>query len=333
MFAFPSDENSELSKHAKESRKWLESAIEKQTFPREDYKELAELALIWLGGTLPGNRKFSFRKPGAFHAARFMSKAIYLLKIDMLSAEIEQDPEQRRLIHRMAIFIGVYYTKYFLRSRIASFAPQDDYKLFCQMNSFKAEDEEIANAVLESLSRHMWYFSISPYLVNFPVSYIFVYRYLTEELVVLSLFNESLSPYIRTVMAKKIFSTNRLQTFPITKPVFPKIAIDNIPELYDFIGPNSWLIFSLLKLDRNQDWMQLPSQYWDLMTDYRTARDFVRSLEVTNDCAERGVKIINDFKDVTEDEEQLQYALQVIEHHRRLVPSLTKENLNKQLFP
>jgi hypothetical protein len=30
---------------------------------------------------------------------------------------------------------------------------------------------------------------------------------------------------------------------------------------------------------------------------------------VTNDCAERGVKIINDFKDVTEDEEQLQYAL------------------------
>ena len=45
------------------------------------------------------------------------------------------------------------------------------------------------------------------------------------------------------------------------------------------------------------------------MTDYRTARDFVKSLEVTNDCAERGVKIINDFKDVTEDEEQLQYAL------------------------
>jgi hypothetical protein len=30
---------------------------------------------------------------------------------------------------------------------------------------------------------------------------------------------------------------------------------------------------------------------------------------VTNVCAERGVKIINDFKDVTEDEEQLQYAL------------------------
>jgi hypothetical protein len=156
---------------------------------------------------------------------------------------------------------------------------------------------------------------------------------LTEELVVLSIFNESLSPYTRTVMAKKLFATNRPKTFPITKPVFPKMTIDNIPELFHLIGTNSWLIFSLLKLDRNQDWMQLPSQDWELMTDYRTARDFVKSLEVTNDCAERGVKIINDFKDVTEDEEQLQYALQVIEHHRRLVPSLTKENLNRQLFP
>jgi hypothetical protein len=155
LFEYQS-ENSELSKHAKDSRKWLQGAIENKTFPREDYRELAELALIWLGGTLPGNRMFSFRKPGAFHAARFMSKAIYLLKMDILSERIEQDPEQRRLIHRMAIFIAIYYTKYFFRSRIASFAPQDDYKFFCEMKAFKAEDEEIANALLESLSRHMW---------------------------------------------------------------------------------------------------------------------------------------------------------------------------------
>ncbi len=156
----------------------------------------------------------------------------------------------------------------------------------------------------------------------------FLYLFLEvfeEELVVLSLFNESLSPFTRTVMAKKLFATNRPKTFPITKPVFPKISMDNIPPLSDLIGTNSWLIFSLLKLDRNQDWLQLPSQYWNLMTYYRTVRDFVRSLEVTNDCADQGVKIINDFKDVTEDEEQLQYALQVIEHHRRLISSVPHE--------
>jgi hypothetical protein len=131
------------------------NCFRKKTFPREDYRELVEFSLIWLGGTLPENRKFSFRKQGAFHAARFMSKTIYLLKIDLLSDRIEQDPEQRRQIHRMTIFIGIYYTRFFLRSRIASFAPQNDYKYFCQIKASKVEDEEIAIAVLESLSRQM----------------------------------------------------------------------------------------------------------------------------------------------------------------------------------
>lgn len=133
-------------------------------------------------------------------------------------------------------------------------------------------------------------------------------------------------------MAKKLFSTNRPTTFPVTKPKFPLITPTNIPQLIDFIGPNSWLLFSLLNLNRSQEWLQLPPEYWELISDYRTARDFVRSVEVTNDCAERGIKIITDFKDVTGDEEQRQYVLQVIEHHRRLVPSLTKDNLNKQRF-
>ena len=59
------------------------------------------------------------------------------------------------------------------------------------------------------------------------------------------------------------------------------------------------------------------------MTDYRKALEFVHSfMEVTNDCAERGVKLISEFKDTTKDEEQLQYSLQLIEAHRRLIPSV-----------
>ena len=55
--------------------------LNKGTFPREDYREVAELNLIWLGGTLPNSRKFFIRKPGAVHHARFMAKSIYLLKM------------------------------------------------------------------------------------------------------------------------------------------------------------------------------------------------------------------------------------------------------------
>lgn len=50
-------------------------------------------------------------------------------------------------------------------------------------------------------------------------------------------------------------------------------------------------------------------------------------MEVVNDCAERGVKLITDFKDQTTDEEQQQYFLQVVEGHRQRIQSLKMNNL------
>lgn len=46
---------------------------------RDDYKELLELCVMFLGHSLPNGNKF--RKPEASHHARWMSKAIYVLKI------------------------------------------------------------------------------------------------------------------------------------------------------------------------------------------------------------------------------------------------------------
>ena len=113
--------------------------------------------MIWLGGQLPDNKQFKFSKPGAFHPARFMSKAIYLLKMDLLSERIPfVDPQQRLLVRRMATFIGLFYARHFLRSRIACFAPLDDFEFYCHMVDFKEEDDEIASAVLDSMSRHLW---------------------------------------------------------------------------------------------------------------------------------------------------------------------------------
>jgi hypothetical protein len=85
LFEWPSFEREkdapQIFYQAQATRNWLEAHIEKGTFPREDYRELAELNLIWLGGTLPNSRKFFIRKPGAVHHARFMAKSIYLLKM------------------------------------------------------------------------------------------------------------------------------------------------------------------------------------------------------------------------------------------------------------
>lgn len=39
-----------------------------------------------------------------------------------------------------------------------------------------------------------------------------------------------------------------------------------------------------------KDWLKIPPQYWNEMTDDRKARDFFKTVEVPNDGAERGVK-------------------------------------------
>ena len=76
--------------------------------------------------------------------------------------------------------------------------------------------------------------------------------------------------------------------------------------------------------------MQLPTEYLELMSDYQIVNKCVKELEVTNDCAERGDKLVGDFKDFTTNEEQRQFLFQIIEKHRHTVPFLTKQNLNKQ---
>src|SRR6218665_3063242 len=47
----------------------------------EDYRELLELTLMFLGRVPP--QGISFRKPGAIHRAWFMSRLIYALKIGL----------------------------------------------------------------------------------------------------------------------------------------------------------------------------------------------------------------------------------------------------------
>ena len=63
-----------VQKFAKDVLEWAEIQIEKQTFPRSDYKELMQLIVISLGGNIAG---FTFKLPQNDSNARWMSKVTY----------------------------------------------------------------------------------------------------------------------------------------------------------------------------------------------------------------------------------------------------------------
>lgn len=73
----------------------------------------------------------------------------------------------------------------------------------------------------------------------------------------------------------------------------------------------------------------LKSFFWDEIIDYQNIEILVLSLEVVNDCAERGVKLMNDLKDISKDAKEQQYLYQVKEDYRNRFHTFTNKLLIK----
>ena len=68
----------------------LKIASSKSSFHRDDYKEFAELCLVFLDGE--EEHKDTFKQPGALHKARWMAKLLYSIKICLFEQQIANLP-------------------------------------------------------------------------------------------------------------------------------------------------------------------------------------------------------------------------------------------------
>lgn len=79
--------------------------------PRGDYIELLELVIVFLGADTPKGIKF--RRAGSISRARWMARAIYVLKIWMLSDNFEKlDVKLMDHYQKLSVFIAKCYVKY-----------------------------------------------------------------------------------------------------------------------------------------------------------------------------------------------------------------------------
>ncbi|KAK4003149.1 hypothetical protein OUZ56_004931 [Daphnia magna] len=196
----------------------------------------------------------------------------------------------------------MFHSMAFLRSRLASCAPTVDLQFIGGMCQYREDGESqkiVADAALSSCKKHLWY--------------------LTEELVILAIFDGRNAHFWRTMMINKLKKIPRPTSFVSAKPKMPQFE-NTIPTLIDLIGQRSWLIFHLLRCTSKEiEWMQFESSHWEKFEDYRFLRDIINGMEVVNDSAEREVKLITDFRNVVHNEEQQQFLLQVVENHRQQV--------------
>ncbi|KAK3925772.1 Phosphoribosylformylglycinamidine synthase [Frankliniella fusca] len=68
----------------------------------------------------------------------------------------------------------------------------------------------------------------------------------------------------------------------------------------------------------------------DKRTSFQQAKASVLKLRVTNDCAERGVALVEEYnKILTADEEQKQFLILDVKEHRKRYPNVNKTTLGK----
>ncbi|XP_044578979.1 uncharacterized protein LOC123261451 [Cotesia glomerata] len=75
---------------------------------RDDYRELLELSLIFLGTT---TTNITFKHPEAVHHARWMAKAVYSLKIFLFRNEFHLTKSEIDGLRELCLFIIIFYLK------------------------------------------------------------------------------------------------------------------------------------------------------------------------------------------------------------------------------
>ena len=148
---------------------------------RDDYKELVELSHLYISGK--PTKEFRLNRPGACHKARWMAKIIYAIKMVLLADKIKKElatgalfaAGQLAKIQRFIHFCIFVYVSWWMAMAcpVASAAPRNDMLLWNSCRQYVKVDSVCAIAATKALSRHLWY--------------------LTEELVLLSLFDDGVT--------------------------------------------------------------------------------------------------------------------------------------------
>ena len=281
---------------------------------RDDYKEFAKLCDLYLSDD---DAHVNLMRPGAIHQARWMAKVIYAIKLVLLEQQITALPRgavtvahQVSKLRDFVDFMTHVYCAWWLTSSSVTRAAWNDLVLVKTLHKYTCVNKPISESALRAFGRHYWY--------------------VTAELVPLSLFDDDVIPDVeRHALAQQMLAmkpaekrTQPLHRFGtgFGKPTFPKV--DASTHLADLVSGDSWFIMDSLGIEAS--FLELPVSEWQRNDAYLDGQRKVHSINVLNDCAERGIKLTSDFLTAGRSEEHLQNVLQVAENDRKRKSNLRK---------
>lgn len=102
-------------------------------------------------------------------------------------------------------------------------------------------------------------------------------------------------------------------------------------ELEDFVSSATQNFFTITGIP-STFLRQLDVASWDENDEYKVAKSIVTGLKVTNDLAERGVALMDEYNKLhTNDEEQKQFLLLIVQKYRQQYHDRKKSTLAVEL--
>ena len=286
--------------------------------PRDDYKELLELVIIFLGSVPHRQTAVRFHAPGAVHRARWMSRAVYALKLWIFFDQYEQLQPTRSSTHgpnrndhlrtkltEFCVFVAHHYVCAWFSAPSAACAPRTDLSLLKELSAHP--HKAIKSAGTKAMARHLWH--------------------LSEVTVGLALFDDEVTNEEKSSMVHNMKAVEgATDPVPRVTAFVQDLVTKNLP---DFFTASTTTFLKALAID--DSFLEAQPHLWSSMQSYVEGKQRVNSLLVTNDAAERGVALIQQFtaNGRTKQEDQLQAMVQVVEQHRRKYPNATKKELMK----
>jgi hypothetical protein len=217
--------------------------------PRDDYKELLQLSLLFLGGKPATATDFHVHAPGAYHRARWMAKLIYCLKIYLFRAQFRLSARELSGLRSFNVFVIRLYLKAWYTCRCPASGPRNDLNMLKKFVEYKSTNESIARVAIKSLSAHLWY--------------------LSEPLVGLAFFDSEVPNDMKAAMVKAL---ERVPVPPADHPKRIQLAENLVlgKELSDFVTESTKRLFFLL--DIPQDFLTTNPNTWETNEDFVAAK-------------------------------------------------------------
>ena len=277
----------------------------KEAHPRNDYKELFLLTVIFLGGVPAGGVRFC--APAGLHRARWMARLIYGFKLFIFDRTTREcgtfriTAKEENGLHDLLCFtIAGGYIQAWFNAAIPSSAPRNDITFIQRLQKYAEVKRDVAAGATRKFLRHLWY--------------------LSEEMVGLAFFDSSIDTEEKRAMVQSLQISGKLD--PPAKRI--QLELTQLSEWKSlkpstFVTEQTKQFFDGLRLPQSS--LCKDPEVWHEDADYIAAEKIVSGQKVVNDTAERGVALIQEFNDIlTNNEEQKQFLLQVVSQHRKLCP-------------